>query len=112
MRTHGAQDLTSCPACVLVAVRPLKGEGAQKGRRFAVAPGSVGEMTERGAHVACARQNGGGVAAERVPGRDHDTEKPVLGNAVMALLCIAILVFGSYGLGFDASAFIYGGTFN
>ncbi len=39
-------------------------------------------------------------------------EKPILGNAIMALLCIAILVFGSYGLGFDASAFIYGGTFN
>ena len=39
-------------------------------------------------------------------------EKPVLGNAIMALLCIAILVFGCYGLGYDASAFIYGGTFN
>ena len=38
--------------------------------------------------------------------------KPILGNAIMAILCIAILVFGSYGLGFDASAFIYGGTFN
>ena len=46
------------------------------------------------------------------PLREALWEKPVLGNAIMALLCIAILVFGSYGLGFDASAFIYGGTFN
>ena len=46
------------------------------------------------------------------PLRETLWEKPVLGNAIMALLCIAILVFGSYGLGFDASAFIYGGTFN
>ncbi len=46
------------------------------------------------------------------PLRETLWEKPVLGNALMALLCIAILVFGSYGLGFDASAFIYGGTFN
>ena len=46
------------------------------------------------------------------PLREVLWEKPILGNAVMALLCIAILVFGSYGLGFDASAFIYGGTFN
>lgn len=46
------------------------------------------------------------------PLRETLWEKPVLGNVIMALLCIAILVFGSYGLGFDASAFIYGGTFN
>ena len=46
------------------------------------------------------------------PLRETLWEKPVLGNALMALLCIAILIFGSYGLGFDASAFIYGGTFN
>jgi hypothetical protein len=46
------------------------------------------------------------------PLREVLWENPILGNAVMALLCIAILVFGSYGLGFDASAFIYGGTFN
>lgn len=46
------------------------------------------------------------------PLREKLWEKPLLGNAIMALLCIAILVFGSYGLGFDASAFIYGGTFN
>lgn len=46
------------------------------------------------------------------PLRETLWEKPVLGNTIMALLCIAILVFGSYGLGFDASAFIYGGTFN
>ncbi|MBO5702234.1 MAG: MBOAT family protein [Clostridia bacterium] len=46
------------------------------------------------------------------PLRETLWEKPILGNAVLALLCIAILVFGSYGLGFDASAFIYGGTFN
>lgn len=39
-------------------------------------------------------------------------EKPILGNAVMALLCIAILVFGSYGLGYDASGFIYQDLFN
>lgn len=46
------------------------------------------------------------------PLREVLWEKPILGNAIMAILCIAILVFGSYGLGFDASAFIYGGTFN
>ncbi len=46
------------------------------------------------------------------PLREVLWEKPLLGNAIMALLCIAILIFGSYGLGFDASAFIYGGTFN
>lgn len=46
------------------------------------------------------------------PLREKLWERPVLGNAIMALLCIAILVFGCYGLGYDASAFIYGGTFN
>lgn len=39
-------------------------------------------------------------------------EKPLLGNAIIALLCIAILVFGCYGLGYDASAFIYQTNFN
>lgn len=46
------------------------------------------------------------------PLREKLWERPVLGNAIMALLCIVILVFGCYGLGYDASAFIYGGTFN
>ena len=46
------------------------------------------------------------------PLREILWEKPVLGNAIMAVLCIVILVFGCYGLGYDASAFIYGGTFN
>lgn len=39
-------------------------------------------------------------------------EKPILGNAVIAALAVTILVFGCYGLGFDASEFIYGNQFN
>ncbi len=39
-------------------------------------------------------------------------EKPMLGNAVIVLLAVAILVFGCYGLGYDASSFIYGNQFN
>lgn len=39
-------------------------------------------------------------------------ERPVLGNAVLLALAGVTLIFGSYGLGYDASAFIYGGVFN
>ncbi len=46
------------------------------------------------------------------PLREKLWERPVLGNVILALLCIAILVFGSYGLGYDASAFIYQDLFN
>ena len=46
------------------------------------------------------------------PLREKLWEKPWLGNLALAALIFAIMVFGTYGLGYDASAFIYGGTFN
>ena len=44
--------------------------------------------------------------------REQLWEKPWLGSLALALVVFAVLVFGTYGLGYDASAFIYGGTFN
>ncbi len=46
------------------------------------------------------------------PLREKLWEKPWLGNLALTALVFAVLVFGTYGLGYDASAFIYGGTFN
>ena len=46
------------------------------------------------------------------PLREKLWEKPWLGSLALAGVVFAVLVFGSYGLGYDASAFIYGGTFN
>lgn len=46
------------------------------------------------------------------PLREKLWEKPWLGNIALAALIFAVIVFGTYGLGYDASAFIYGGTFN
>jgi D-alanyl-lipoteichoic acid acyltransferase DltB (MBOAT superfamily) len=39
----------------------------------------------------------------------YDTLSPAAGTAVVCLLALAVLIFGMYGIGFDASAFIYGG---
>ncbi len=50
--------------------------------------------------------------SKKQPLRETLWEKPVLGNAVILLLAVAVLVFGCYGLGYDASAFIYGNQFN
>lgn len=46
------------------------------------------------------------------PVRERLWSKPWLGHLALATLIFAIMVFGTYGLGYDASAFIYGGTFN
>lgn len=46
------------------------------------------------------------------PLREKLWERPWLGSLAMVALVFAVLVFGTYGLGYDASAFIYGGTFN
>ena len=46
------------------------------------------------------------------PLREQLWEKPWLGSLAFAALVLLVLVFGTYGLGYDASAFIYGGTFN
>ena len=46
------------------------------------------------------------------PLREKLWEKPWLGSLALVAIVFAVLVFGSYGLGYDASAFIYGGTFN
>ena len=46
------------------------------------------------------------------PLREKLWEKPWLGSLALAAVVFAVFVFGSYGLGYDASAFIYGGTFN
>ncbi len=46
------------------------------------------------------------------PLREKLWEKPWVGSFALAALVFAIMVFGTYGLGYDASAFIYGGTFN
>lgn len=51
-------------------------------------------------------------ACKKAPLRERLWEKPLLGNTIIALLCIVILVFGCYGLGYDASAFIYQTNFN
>ncbi len=50
--------------------------------------------------------------SKKRPLRETLWERPVLGNALLALLVIAVLVFGCYGLGYDASAFIYQQQFN
>ena len=44
--------------------------------------------------------------------REKLWERPWLGSFALAALVFLVLVFGTYGLGYDASAFIYGGTFN
>jgi hypothetical protein len=44
--------------------------------------------------------------------REKLWEKPWLGSLAFAAVVFLVLVFGTYGLGYDASAFIYGGTFN
>ena len=46
------------------------------------------------------------------PLREKLWEKPWLGSLAFAAVVFLVLVFGTYGLGYDASAFIYGGTFN
>ncbi|MBE6677024.1 MAG: hypothetical protein E7594_09330 [Ruminococcaceae bacterium] len=46
------------------------------------------------------------------PLREKLWERPWLGSFALAALVFLVLVFGTYGLGYDASAFIYGGTFN
>ena len=46
------------------------------------------------------------------PLREKLWEKPWVGSFALAALVFAIMVIGTYGLGYDASAFIYGGTFN
>ena len=46
------------------------------------------------------------------PLREKLWDRPWLGSLALAAVVFAVLVFGTYGLGYDASAFIYGGTFN
>ncbi len=46
------------------------------------------------------------------PLREKLWDRPWLGSLALAALVFLVLVFGTYGLGYDASAFIYGGTFN
>jgi len=42
-----------------------------------------------------------------IPLREKIAQKPILACAVLCLAVVAILVFGAYGLGYDASQFIY-----
>ena len=47
-------------------------------------------------------------AGKETPVADRLTKRPVLWAAACCGLALAVLVFGSYGMGFDASDFIYG----
>ena len=50
--------------------------------------------------VSCVQEKRGSV-------REALWEKPILGYAVFFILAVAVLTFGAYGVGYDASQFIY-----
>jgi hypothetical protein len=41
------------------------------------------------------------------PLKNRIADKPLVAFTCMSVLIVAILIFGSYGIGFDASEFIY-----
>jgi hypothetical protein len=49
----------------------------------------------------------GCVAGKETPVADRLADRPVLWTLASLGLAVAVLIFGSYGIGFDAGAFIY-----